>query len=738
MSVSSFGSAVSGGLPAGAKELIAETFAPTGKYTYTPASPLPAGNYILKTSSCETAYATIGNRTYTSENNQINIKLDAPAASVELRADQPINFADTIDVESPVPLILNPVTLGASTSSTVQYCGESLGIHYGTRSGFLVKSLDRVNWVQVYELTIDAVDIPGNAARNKVFTVNDSTIVTASDRVFVSTDKGSTWAVRVHSLGAVVTGYGNGVWVLINNSSVAYSSTDLITWTNRGTLTGGSFYSLIHDGSKFVVASYGRVYTNATGTGTWVLRSTTAGSASYQCIDNLAFNGSLYMLIDTSGACYTSPDAITWTLKTTFAGTPRGLIWFNGVFAALQAGVNKTIKTSTDGTIWTTLALNAYVAGQAATMTFVYWRLNEAKTEVFVHGDAPNAYVFYGISTDLTNWRLWDGRAGGTRTFRGSKFGKISENLHFGNQTDIYKTSDYGKTWTAWNTYSTTITEFRGWTYAKDKFFGLGRANGFTYDVPITSTDGITWTHVANQIAQYAQYLWGEGDYFYALTNGTCYLVRLKSDGTFTQTSTGSTDTQPVNAIGEIVYLRVLGNLYCIDFRVATPVLEYVKGDFASAVSSAPSANNVRVFYVDGTYLLVSYDTNTFSFSIRVGHTYNRFPLNIGTPVTGTKGFVQGANGAAYFYGAYETFNFTLLKMTKATSLINPTFQYLNNPTAGQGQGIVYWQNTNGSGSDHYFNGMPPARYYESVNRRNGVSFLMQPTATTFSLYSAV
>jgi hypothetical protein len=89
---------------------------------------------------------------------------------------------------------------------------------------------------------------------------------------------------------------------------------------------------------------------------TWTNRLQTASITNFT---QMATNGSnIYVAVSNGGALYSSPDAITWTSRTSGFGANAiyDVQYGNGLFVAV--GNNGTITTSTDGTTWTARTSN--------------------------------------------------------------------------------------------------------------------------------------------------------------------------------------------------------------------------------------------------------------------------------------------------------------------------------------------------------------------------------------------
>jgi hypothetical protein len=225
----------------------------------------------------------------------------------------------------------------------------------------------------------------------------------------------------------------NGTRFVTVGSGAFEASTDARVWTPTSTLTSAD--DVAWNGQTFVaVGSSFWVHTSPDGL-TWTMRSLPGGNSAD--LVAVAASPSTWVAVGEAGAIFSSTDAIAWTART--SGTTNNLVdvtWATDRFVAV--GVDGTVVTSPNGVNWTLQA-------QASTDSF---------TAV---GASPTLIV------------------GATFPYSGS-------------QLRLLASSDGGATWT---TAAIDLAAFNEIVYAGGRFVAVG------FYETATSIDGVVWTSSA-------------------------------------------------------------------------------------------------------------------------------------------------------------------------------------------------------------------------------------------------
>jgi hypothetical protein len=201
-----------------------------------------------------------------------------------------------------------------------------------------------------------------NTAR-LIYQVNDGAVnsIDAVRDQGVALQQGHQW----NSAGVVGSGsshslwYGGGLWVRTDFSNgTVYTSPDGVTWTLKYTVTGVTprvLFAAYHAGEWLLSASNsaGQLFLHTTNSFTTVTTSAQPTSVT----GAIFYHGSAGLWITLAGGnIYSSPDAITWTLRHTSGGpTYTYGAYLNGIAAVI--GIDPTsgqgvAASSTDGINW--------------------------------------------------------------------------------------------------------------------------------------------------------------------------------------------------------------------------------------------------------------------------------------------------------------------------------------------------------------------------------------------------
>lgn len=154
--------------------------------------------------------------------------------------------------------------------------------------------------------------------------------------------------------------YGQGVFVAVSSggliASKVMTSTDGVTWTSRAAANSNQYACIAYGNGRFVAISIGgelqNVMYSSDGGVTW-----TAVTSGYSnAWEAVTYGGGLFVAVAStgSGRVMTSPDGVTWTLRTAPLNRWKALTYGNGQFVTVgESSASSPIATSTDGITWT-------------------------------------------------------------------------------------------------------------------------------------------------------------------------------------------------------------------------------------------------------------------------------------------------------------------------------------------------------------------------------------------------
>jgi hypothetical protein len=190
-----------------------------------------------------------------------------------------------------------------------------------------------------------------------------------------------------------------------------------ITWTQRAG-TGSTFNSIAYNGTNLYVAvgDAGVLYSSPDAL-TWTSRTSGFGANG---IYQVAYGNALWVAVGVNGTLTTSTDGITWTARTSNMSTNTifDVIYANSIWVAVGNGGGATntggITYSTDGITWTrknqtpTIGVTYYTVVYNGTNFIV--GANYA-TNNFLYASTPSGTWTTGVTTGVSDiaFILWDG-----------------------------------------------------------------------------------------------------------------------------------------------------------------------------------------------------------------------------------------------------------------------------------------------------------------------------------------
>lgn len=178
---------------------------------------------------------------------------------------------------------------------------------------------------------------------------------TETQYAYYSTDNGKTWTKSTTGIGkrgVYNATYGNGIFVLINDSAEVYCSDDLgVTWTKTATLNDYSYsWAITYGNGMFVVVDvHGYAFYSEDGT-TW---TEATGITTTTNIDNnfrsVAYGNGRFVVVR-HGTPYYSIDGKTWVESTVSLSAITSITYGNGRFVTV--GSYGKSYYSFDGETW--------------------------------------------------------------------------------------------------------------------------------------------------------------------------------------------------------------------------------------------------------------------------------------------------------------------------------------------------------------------------------------------------
>jgi hypothetical protein len=198
------------------------------------------------------------------------------------------------------------------------------------------------------------------------FATNGTTgvIVGDSGKIF-TTLNGSIWTERVSGTAETLH---DVIWdgtrfLAVGSNGLLLISADGITWVSSGNVFGGNVgRSIIFANGQYVVASDEGIYTSPDAV-TWTLRLTEP-ALIFPPLNDVIYAAGQYIAVGQGCGVYTSPDGVVWTQQIGgILGILGNQLWSiaygNGMFVAVgdNDGGNVAVIYSSDGVTWTQAVL---------------------------------------------------------------------------------------------------------------------------------------------------------------------------------------------------------------------------------------------------------------------------------------------------------------------------------------------------------------------------------------------
>jgi hypothetical protein len=275
--------------------------------------------------------------------------------------------------------------------------------------------------------------------------------------------------------------YVNSTYIIGTLNQRVFSSTDGVNWNSGkfGSIPASTLFTCVGGSSSFYVAGGGSgMLFTSTDAATWTVR--TSGFGANQ-VNAVAYNGTTTVIVGAGGSRRYSTDGITWTATTgaTTAIAINAVIWANGQFVSIG---DNYVAVSSDGIAWTagTLALSGTRS--------VVW---DPTHSVYVAGGLSGAIR---TSTNGTTWTTRTPANTNTVSSLATDGSRIIGVSGAANTTTGVYSDDGGITWATFSMPSMQL--FTNVVYNGTGFFAISPNNISM----ISSTNGITWQNVSRAL----------------------------------------------------------------------------------------------------------------------------------------------------------------------------------------------------------------------------------------------
>jgi hypothetical protein len=389
------------------------------------------------------------------------------------------------------------------------------------------------------------------------------------------------------------------------------TSPDGITWTAR---TAGTNANIIFDGTIFVAAGTGTVYTSTDGI-TWTSRTIPYTAATTSSSSSRILNdGTTKWVIDGVGSIQKSTDGTTWTRvlscspATNAAANTYAMKLVNGFIFYLPTTGGIQATPSSTGTDWS-IKFNS---------TIVFSDITFASGLYVAVGAGGAVYT----STDLATWTS---RSAGASIHNVVCFGN-NMFVTAGTYAGAYSSPD-GITWTLRSTMAGTTSKFAD--YKNGQFI---ICSGAFYASP----DGITWVSLSVGPQLYTRTV-GDVIISYGGASGGAYIINgskilYYGNGSFT-----------FNVVG---YSTITDTYYIVDNVSAVHYFVGLNALLVPQATSTASPGNPPVASAPGIYANIT------------PYVFTETPGSLTTMFIGTAGNGLSVNGGYFFNTVVSSFNY--------------------------------------------------------------------------------
>jgi hypothetical protein len=432
------------------------------------------------------------------------------------------------------------------TSASSGTTEDLTGIAYGAstfvvvgKAGTVEHSADGATWSTTHTGATTTQDLLAVTYGGGLFVATGyaGTILTSPD--------GAAWTqvaagVTTQYLTAVT--YGGTQYVAVGSGGVVLSSPDAVTWKvqpSTGIPSTQSLRGVAWSGTTFVAAgdfttggspTSTLAFTSTDGV-TWTQRNTSLGSGCGSCGElflGVAYAGGSFYALGNSDSILRSSDGVTWTqvMAPTGRGLPGqgistglGAVTYGESLFVAAGGPYLAMFSSSDGSTWTSRHVSGCCGGNNASIAFGSWTTPSAGSAFVVAAENT-----VHTSTDGVTWpasptySLATGDYLAGVVYAGGQFVVVGWHyLGTGmNYTGIVLTSPDGATWTDQSATASITTQLMALAYGGGKYVATGEGAS-------VSSDGIHWTPETQGTTDVMSSLAYGGGLFVAIdgTNGT-------------------------------------------------------------------------------------------------------------------------------------------------------------------------------------------------------------------------